>query len=87
MEVCAVDEIRMLVSGIVMKEGRKIVRVSFQRGRDYAEGILPDGMIEKSGGFNAEEVRKLEDYMRANRKEILGRAKEVDPIRNWLMGG
>ena len=76
----------MLISSIVMKEQRKIVRVSFLRGRDYAEGILPDGMIEKAEGFTDEEVRMLENYMRANRQDILKRAKEVDPIRNWLMG-
>ena len=80
------DEVKMLVSCVVVKDGRKIVRVSFLRGKEYAEGILPDGMIEKSEGFTNEEVQMLENYMRANRKEILRQAKEVDPLRNWLMG-
>ena len=53
---------------------------------DYAEGILPEGMIEKSQGFSEEEVGKLESYMRANRQDILRRAKEIDPLRNWLDG-
>ncbi len=78
------DEVNMLVSAVVMKDNRKIVRVSFLRGKDYAEGILPDGLIEKSGGFTEEEVRKLENYMRANRQEILKQAKEVNPLRSWL---
>lgn len=78
------DEVNMLVSAVVMKDNRKIVRVSFLRGKDYAEGILPDGLIEKSGGFTEEEVRKLENYMRANRKDILEQAKEVNPLRSWL---
>lgn len=78
------DEVNMLVSAVVMKDNRKIVRVSFLRGKDYAEGILPDGLIEKSGGFTEEEVRKLENFMRANRKDILEQAKEVNPLRSWL---
>ena len=78
------DEVNMLVSSVVMKDNRKIVRVSFLRGNDYAEGILPDGVIEKSGGFTEEEVLKLENYMRANRKDILEQAKEVNPLRSWL---
>lgn len=78
------EEVKMLVSGFVVKDGRRIVRVSFLRGRDYAEGILPDGMIEKSEGFTASETVQLENYMRANRADILKQAKEINPIRNWL---
>lgn len=86
------DEVKMLVSCVVEKEGRKIVRVSFLRGMeeghsiDYAEGILPDGIIVKSEGFSEEEVRKLEAYIRANRQEILKQAKEINPLRNWMNG-
>lgn len=86
------DEVKMLVSCVVEKEGRKIVRVSFLRGMeeersmDYAEGILPDGIIVKSEGFSGTEVQKLEAYMRANRKDILKQAGEVDPFRKWLEG-
>ncbi|MCI8695639.1 hypothetical protein [uncultured Acetatifactor sp.] len=86
------DEVKMLVSCVVEKEGRKIVRVSFLRGMeeersmDYAEGILPDGIIVKSEGFSETEVQKLEAYMRANRKDILKQAKEINPLRNWMNG-
>lgn len=82
----------MIISCVVAKGDRKMVRVSFLRERgqghsmDYAEGILPEGMIEKSQGFSEEEVGKLESYMRANRQDILRRAKEIDPLRNWLDG-
>lgn len=74
----------MMVSGFVVKDNRKIVRVSFLRGKDYAEGILPDGMIEKSEGFSGKETLELENYLRANRAEILKQAKEINPIRSWL---
>ncbi len=78
------DEVRMMVSCVVVKDNRKIVRVSFLRGKDYADGILPDGVIEKSGGFTPDEVQKLENYLRANRQDILGQAKAINPLRNWL---
>lgn len=81
-----VDEVRMLISGMVESGGRKVVRVSFLRERDYADGLLPEGIIEKAQGFTDEEVRKLEDYLRFNRQEILKQAKEINPLRSWLKG-
>ena len=78
------DEVKMLVSGYVVKDKKRIVRVSFLRGEDYAEGILPEGMIHKSKGFTDEEIRKLENFLRVNREEILGEARKVNPIRSWM---
>ena len=77
-------EVTMLVSGLVVKDNRKIVRVSFLRDDDYAEGIMPDAIIEKSKGFTAEELTKLEKFLRLHKEEILQQAKEVNPIRSWL---
>lgn len=77
-------EVTMLVSGIVVKDNRKIVRVSFLRDKDYAEGIMPDGIIEKSKGFTQDELTKLEKFLRLHKEEILQQAKEVNPIRSWL---
>ena len=77
-------EVTMLVSGLVVKDNRKIVRVSFLRDNDYAEGIMPDAIIEKSKGFTAEELTKLEKFLRLHKDEILQQAKEVNPIRSWL---
>lgn len=78
------DSVNMLVSGIINKEDRRYVRVSFQRGRDIAEGIVPDGVIEKSEGFSQEEVRDLERYLRENRGEIMEQARQINPLKNWL---
>jgi len=78
------EEVKMLVSGFVVKDNRRIVRVSFMRGKAYAEGILPDGRIDKSEGFNEEELRKLEKFIRIHQEEIFAQAKEVNPIRSWL---
>ncbi|MCI9336423.1 MAG: hypothetical protein HFH93_02600 [Lachnospiraceae bacterium] len=80
------DEVKMLISCVVEKEGQKMVRISFLRGKDYAEGILPEGIVVKSEGFTQEEVKKLEDYIRANRQDILRQAKEINPFRNWING-
>ena len=80
------DEVKMLISCVVEKEGQKMVRISFLRGKDYAEGMLPEGMVVKSEGFTQEEVKKLEDYIRANRQDILRQAKEINPFRNWING-
>jgi len=78
------DEVKMLVSGFVVKDNRRIVRVSFLRGKAYAEGLMPDGKIEKSKGFGDEEIRKLENFLRVHKEEILAEAKKVNPIRSWM---
>lgn len=78
--------VKMMVSCIVEKDGRKIIRVSFLRGADWAEGILPDGVIEKSQGFEGAEIRNLENYLRANRRDIVKEAKKINPLRNWMNG-
>ena len=80
------DEVKMLISCVVEKEGRKIVRLSFLRGKDYAEGVLPDGIVVKSEGFTEAEVQKLEAFIRKNRQDIMKQAKEINPLRNWMNG-
>jgi hypothetical protein len=78
------EEVRMLISGFVVKDKKRFVRISFTRGKAYAEGIVPDGIIERSEGFNGEEILKLEKFIRVHKEEILAQAKEINPIRSWL---
>ncbi|MEG0962180.1 MAG: hypothetical protein RR139_07870 [Lachnospiraceae bacterium] len=79
------DEICMTYSGLLMIKGKKIVRVNFQRNpNDYAEGIVPSGMIEKSFGFNQEELEQLSHYLKTNADDILLKAKEINPLGDWL---
>lgn len=78
------QEVNMMVSSIITKGDRRFVRVSFIRGKDYAEGIVPDNLIEKSEGFSDEEVQKLTEYLSANQADIMERARKINPIRNWL---
>lgn len=75
-------EMKVLVSGVLRAEGRTFVRVSFLRGKDWAEGLVPDGVIEKSAGFTKEEIGRLEDYLAEDKDTIIRQAKGVNPIRN-----
>ncbi len=72
------------ISGILTKEGRKFARISFMREEEYAEFIVPDGVLDKRQGFTEEEITKLFRYVRENKDDILKRAKEVNPLKNWL---
>lgn len=68
-----------------MSDGKKkMVRVRFDRDDDYAEGIIPEGSIEKQKGFTKEEVEQLEQYLRKNRKEIIEKAKQITGIKHWF---
>lgn len=72
------------ISGILTKEGRKFARISFMREEEYAEFIVPDGVLDKRQGFTEEEITKLFRYVREHKDDILKQAKEVNPLKNWL---
>ena len=78
------EEMTILVSGALHKDGKTFVRVSFLRGKDWAEGIVPDGVIEKSEGFTEDEIKKLVEYLAAEKDLIIQQAKGVNPIRSLL---
>ncbi|MCI8897275.1 MAG: hypothetical protein K2P22_01555 [Lachnospiraceae bacterium] len=81
------EAMNILVSGVLHREDRTFVRVSFLRGRDWAEGILPDGVIEKAEGFTEEEIGKLEAYLAGEKDMLLRQAKGINPIRNLFQLG
>ena len=70
------------------KDNKKIIRISFERdginGREVAEGILPDGVIVRQNGYTAEEIKSLEDYIRANADDIMSKAKVISNPLKWL---
>jgi hypothetical protein len=76
------DDIKMLVTSMIHKDGKAFARVSFLRDNDWAEGIVPGGRIEKAEGFSEEEIEKLEAYLVGEQEMILQEAKGVNPIRN-----
>lgn len=76
------EEIKMTVTTLLHKDGQAFARVSFLRGSDWAEGIVPGGKIEHSQGFDKEEIEKLEDYLIGEEEMILAQAKKINPIKN-----
>ena len=76
------EAMNILVSGVLHREDRTFVRVSFLRGRDWAEGILPDGVIEKAEGFSEEETGQLQEYLAQEKEMFLREARGINPIRN-----
>lgn len=77
-------EMRMLVSSLLEKNGRRYARVSFLRGEDTAEGIVPDCRIEHVKGFTEEETAGLKFYLLANKDAIMAQAKQIHPLTDWL---
>jgi len=78
------DEINMILSGIVKKDGRKIARVSFLRNKDFAEGILPDCEIVSSEGFDEDEIEQLKIYLKLNSEDLMSQAKKINPFRGMM---
>lgn len=78
------EEIKLTYSCVLAKEKNKVVQVRFERGKDFAEGIIPEGVIERHSGFTNEEVEQLELYLRQNRKDIIEKAKQITGITHWF---
>jgi len=82
-------EMTMTYSSIVTgKDGKKIVRVQFEKASDgekaIAEGLLPEGKIIKHEGFAKEEVLALEIYLSQNSEEIMKKAKVISNPLHWF---
>ncbi len=75
---------QMICSGILRKDGNKIIYVRFERGKDFAEGSLPDAKITSHRGFSQDEIRKFEEYMAENRFSIIEQAKSVNLMKNFM---
>lgn len=78
------QEINMMVSGIIRKKGEKFVHVSFQRGKDMAEYILPECKLKMSQGFTEEELKQLLDYVKGSQADIMEHARKVNPMKAML---
>lgn len=78
------EEVKLTYSCVLAKGKEKVVRIKFERGDDYAEGVIPEGVIEKHKGFKKEEIDQLEIYLRQNRKDIIEKAKQITGIKHWF---
>lgn len=80
------EDVSLTYTGIMKKGEQKIVRVRFTRngGKDFAEGMIPDGKIETSSGFSEKELASLSFYLKANKDEIYQKAKEITGFRGYF---
>ena len=58
-------EVRMSVSPVCMKDGKRYAYVSFVDGERVAEGKIPECKLVSNKGFSIEEAEQLEAYMRS----------------------
>ena len=75
------EELKMTISGFVPKDGRKSVYIVFEDGKRKAEGYVPDCVITKNEGFEEDEVKMLELYLKQNQDMIREHAKLINPIK------
>ncbi|MCR5686290.1 MAG: hypothetical protein K6G81_12915 [Lachnospiraceae bacterium] len=75
------DELTMQVSGICVRNGKKVAYVTFTGRGLLAEGVIPECRIEKLEGFSEEEKGQLELFMKMNLSDLKKRAAKVDPLR------
>lgn len=82
------DKLNLIYSCLLHKDNKQIVRVTFEetdsKGEKFAEGIVPEGIIEKQKGFTEEEIEQLEIYLQTHAEEIFSKAKEISGITHWM---
>ncbi|MCR5249381.1 MAG: hypothetical protein K6E50_02100 [Lachnospiraceae bacterium] len=74
------EELRLTISGIVEKDGKKKACVSFSGEGCYAEGYIPDCELVKSSGFTKEEEEALRAYLKENLAELKKQAARINPL-------
>lgn len=85
--MAGISELKLLISGIVDKEGTKKACVYFEDESDplrYAEGYVPDCKIVSQKGFSDTEIAGLEDYLVENLERIKREAAGINPIKAMM---
>ena len=78
------DELKMSVSPICVKDGKKYAFVSFTDGIRTAEGKIPDCEIINNDGFSEDEVLQLEAYMKQELTQLKRMAAGIDVMKTFL---
>lgn len=78
------DAMNMSVSGVINKDGKKIIFVLFTEGTRSAEGIIPDCKIHTNNGFSEEEIAGLEAYLVSEQDSIAQMAKKVNVMKAFM---
>lgn len=77
-------QMQVICSGILRKNGEKIIYVRFECADAFAEGSLPAAKITSHSGFDAQELEQLEQYLDAHSSEIVEQARGVNLMKNFL---
>ena len=78
------EEVKLDISGVMEKDGKRIAYVRFSRGEDYAEGYIPDCVFTTVKGFSDEETSQLKDYLQNNLSELKRHAASIDPLKAFM---
>ena len=80
------DDVSLTYTGIMKQGNEKIVKVRFARNgeKDFAEGVIPGGKIERSQGFSDKELASLSFYLKANADDLYEKAKEITGVRGYF---
>lgn len=78
------EEMKMTYTSVLTRDNKPLISLSFERGKDKCEGIIPDCIITKNQGFSDEEVKALEHYLRTNKKQIIDNSKSISSLFNIL---
>lgn len=80
------DNVKMSVSPVCKKDGKKYAFVSFTEGNRNAEGRIPECTITHNTGFSEEEVEQLEAYMKRELVQLKRMAAGINVMDNFLYG-
>lgn len=80
------NELKMSVSPICTKDGKKYAFVSFTDGERVAEGKIPDCVITDNQGFGTVQVQQLEAYMKQELPNLKKMAAQINVMDNFLYG-
>ena len=78
------EEMKMTYSSVVVKDNKPMVSLTFERGGDTCEAVVPECRITKNKGFTAEEAEAIEQYLRINRKQIIADSKKISGLFNIM---
>lgn len=78
------DELKMSVSPICVKDGAKYAFVSFTDDIRTAEGKIPDCMITSNDGFDEDEIKQLEEYMKQELPKLKKMAAGINVMETFL---
>ncbi|MDO4187415.1 MAG: hypothetical protein Q4D29_00360 [Lachnospiraceae bacterium] len=78
------EEMKMTYTSVLTKDNKPLISLSFERGKDSCEAVVPECKILKNDGFSEEEVEALEYYLRVNKQTIIDNSKGISGLFNIL---